>query len=187
MPKTKKHLSLKSWQAALLCYGLALFLLGLDQASKWWVYHDLPFGIPQPAFEPWLYFTHVHNDGAAFSMLRGKKWILSLIALGVSLWVVQYERRLKFRHPIHLAGLACILAGALGNVIDRLRLGFVVDFLDLHHAGRNIWPIFNVADICINLGVGLLIFYFWRIPEPTQAEAHKEEESIAEDASVSQI
>lgn len=180
MPKKTRQLS--SWQAALLCYGLALFLIALDQGSKWWVYQELPFGVPQPVFEPWLYFTHVHNDGAAFSILRGKKWVLSLIALGVAFWVVRYERQLTFRHPIHLTGLACILAGALGNVSDRFRLGFVVDFLDLHYAGRNIWPIFNVADMCINLGVGLLIFYFWRFPENTPQESNKEGAVIAEDA-----
>lgn len=163
--------SLTPRQSALLVYGLTLFLLGLDQLSKFWVNTQLPFGIPQPFLEPWLYFTHVHNDGAAFSILRGQKWVLSLIALSVSLWLVIYERRLTQRHPMHLAALGCILAGALGNLIDRLRFGYVIDFLDLHRDGRNIWPIFNVADMCINLGVALLILYFWRHPEP-----HKEEQ-----------
>jgi len=181
---SKTPIDLNPWRAALLCYGLALLLLAVDQISKAWIYQQLPFGNPQPIFEPWLYFTHVHNDGAAFSIMRGKKWLLSLIALAVAIWVVQYERRLKIRHPLHLMGLACILAGALGNMVDRFRLGFVVDFLDLHYAGRNIWPIFNVADICINLGVGLLIFYFWRYPEPASQEPNKEEEGILKDASI---
>lgn len=191
--KAKAALNFSPRKAALFCYGLALFMLALDQISKWLVFHHLPFGIPQPALPPWLYFTHVHNDGAAFSLLRGKKWVLTLIAFGVAFWVINYERHLKFRHPLHLAGLGFILAGALGNVVDRLRLGFVVDFMDLHHGGRNIWPIFNVADICINLGVISLLLYFWLFPEPERKaaqdadpESQEEDERIAEDASITQ-
>lgn len=165
--------------STLLVYGLATCLFSLDQLSKWLVIEHLPFGQPRAVIEPWLYFTHVHNIGAAFSLLEGQKFALSAIALGVAGWIVWHERRLQVRHPMHLAALACILAGALGNLSDRLRLGHVVDFLDLHNAQGNIWPIFNVADICINVGVALLIFYFWRYPEP------KEERSLpAPEASI---
>lgn len=152
-------------------YLLALVLIGLDQWSKLQVVKHLQFGQSVPAFEPWLYWTYVRNTGAAFSMLSGQKWLLSLIALAVSGWIVVYARGLQEKSWLQLSALACILAGALGNVIDRLRLGYVVDFMDLHYAGRNIWPIFNVADICINLGVGLLILYFLTHPEPKEAEA----------------
>lgn len=158
--------------STVLVYGLAACLFSLDQLSKWLVIEHLPFGQPRAVIEPWLYFTHVHNIGAAFSLLEGQKLWLSAIALGVAGWIVWYERRLQVRHPMHLAALACILAGALGNLCDRLRIGHVVDFVDLHSGGRNIWPIFNVADICINIGVVLLILYFWRYPEP------KEERSL---------
>ena len=166
----KASLSFSSGRAALLVYGLVLVLLAADQLTKWWTVQYLPFAVPQPAIEPWLYFTHVHNDGAAFSFMRGQRWPLSLIALGVATWIIVYERRLTQRHPLQLTGLACILSGALGNVIDRIRLGYVIDFLDLHSGGRNIWPIFNVADICINLGVGLLILYFWLYPETSDEQ-----------------
>jgi len=178
---SKTSLSLSSARAALLVYVLAAVLIALDQASKLWAV-TLPFRLPQPALEPWLYFTYVHNDGAAFSFLSGQRWLLSAIALGVSVWIVIYERRLQARHPLHLAGLACILAGALGNVMDRIRLGYVIDFLDLHHGGRNIWPIFNVADICINLGVALLILYFWTHPEvkPDSAQSAPADPASAE-------
>lgn len=172
MPKITYSLS--SRQSALLVYSLMLVLLILDQVTKLWTVQNLPFAIPQPAIEPWLYFTHVHNDGAAFSFMRGQRWPLSLIALGVAAWIVVYERRLKHRHPLHLVGLACILSGALGNVMDRIRLGYVIDFLDLHYGGRNIWPIFNVADICINIGVALLILYFWFHPD-NQSDKQAEE------------
>lgn len=151
--------------SALSVYGLAGLLFSLDQLSKWLVLKHLPFGQPHVIFEPWLYFTHVHNIGAAFSILEGQKFWLSTIALGVTGWIIWHERHLKNRHPIHLAALSFILAGALGNLSDRLRIGHVVDFIDLHNRSGNIWPIFNVADICINVGVALLILYFWRYPE----------------------
>jgi signal peptidase II len=165
-------------QGTLIVYGLAALLFGLDQLSKALVLSHLSFRVPYPVLEPWLYFTHVYNIGAAFSMFEGQKFLLSGIALAVAGWIIWHERRLQERHPLHLAALGCILAGALGNVADRLRLGHVVDFIDIHNAGGNIWPIFNVADMCINLGVGLLVLYFWRYPES------KEERSLRTEASI---
>lgn len=166
-------------------YGLAALLFGLDQLSKHLVVTYLPFRGSVPALAPWLYFTHVRNIGAAFSIFEGQKFLLSLIALAVIGWLLVFERRLRNRHPLMLGALACILAGAAGNLCDRLRLGYVVDFLDLHARGGNIWPIFNVADICINLGVGLLLLYFWRYDNAGPAPAGprpgnlKEERSLA--------
>lgn len=178
--KNKNPLSHRNSVA--LFYLLALVLLGLDQATKLWVMDTLPFGQPNPAIEPWLYFTHVHNDGAAFSILRGQKWILSAIALGVSAWIAVHHWRLPAPSRAQVAGLAFVWAGAVGNVIDRLRLGYVIDFLDLHWQGRNIWPIFNVADICINIGVALLILYFWTHPEEqTDAQDSKVEPTQEEE------
>lgn len=152
-------------------YGTAAVLFGLDQWSKWSIQQNLPFRMSKPLAGDWLYLTHVHNEGAAFSLLDGQKLGLSLIALTVMGAIVFYERRLKQRHRLQLIALGCILAGALGNLTDRLRLGHVVDFLDLHAHGRNIWPIFNVADISINLGVALLVLYFWRSSESNGAAA----------------
>ncbi len=163
----------KPQTSLLVMYLCAAILLGLDQWSKFWVVENLAFGQSVPALEPWLFFTYVRNTGAAFSILTGQKWLLSLIAIGVSLWLVFYAHSLKQRQLVHLLSLAAILAGALGNLTDRLRLGYVVDFFDLHHAGRNIWPIFNVADICINLGVALLILYFLLYPEEEEAAAEE--------------
>ncbi|MEZ0370127.1 MAG: signal peptidase II [Candidatus Sericytochromatia bacterium] len=172
---------------AIPVYGLTALLLGLDQLSKSLILASLAYGSSRPLLAPWLYLTHVHNIGAAFSIFEGQKLWLSGIALAVSIWIVVYERRLQQRHPLQLAALACILAGSLGNLTDRLRLGHVIDFLDLHGGGRNIWPIFNVADICINFGVGLLVLYFWRHPEsrsdgpepgPEHLSESKEERSL---------
>lgn len=152
--------------AALPAYGTAALLFGLDQFTKWQIAATMPFRSSRPLLGEWLYLTHVHNEGAAFSFLDGQKLVLSVIALAVIAAIVVYERRLKQKSPLQLAALGCILAGSLGNLTDRLRLGHVIDFLDLHAKGRNIWPIFNVADMCINLGVVLLVLYFWRHPEP---------------------
>jgi signal peptidase II len=148
--------------AALPVYGLAALLFALDQLSKSWIASRLPLGASQPWLGDWLYLTHVQNQGAAFSLFDGQKLVLSTIALLVIAGIVVYERRLQQRSWLQLAAMGCILAGAIGNLTDRLRLGHVVDFFDLHVHGRNIWPIFNVADISINLGVALLILFYWR-------------------------
>lgn len=162
-------------QASLwILYLFAFVLLCLDQWSKYWVVNHLVFGKPVPVFEPLVYYRYVINEGAAFSILTGQKWVLSAIAAGVCLWIMYYANSLKQRRTIHLLALAAIFAGALGNLLDRLRLGHVVDFIDLHYNGGNIWPIFNVADMCINLGVALLILYFLLYPEEEKAAAEIE-------------
>ena len=172
VPK-KHHHQTPLW----IMYLCAALLLALDQWTKFWVVENLTLGAPVPVVEPFLFYRYVTNDGAAFSILRGQKWILSLIAGGVSCWILFYASRLKQRQPMHIFALAAILAGALGNLIDRLRLGYVVDFVDLHYKGGNIWPIFNVADICINLGVALLILYFLLYPEEEEATSETESTS----------
>lgn len=165
------HPTSKRQTPLVVMYLFAFVLLCLDQWSKYWVVNHLTFGQAVPVLEPFLFYRYVTNEGAAFSILTGQKWLLSAIAGGVSLWILFYASRLKQRQPLHLLSLAAILAGALGNLIDRLRFGHVIDFVDLHYKGGNIWPIFNVADMCINLGVALLILYFLLYPEEEQAAA----------------
>lgn len=103
----------------------------------------------------------VFNTGASFSFLADaggwQRWFFVALALGISVWLVVMIRRHAAERLMPTA-MALVLGGALGNVIDRLRFGAVVDFLDFHAAGWH-WPAFNVADSAITIGVALL---FWQ-------------------------
>ncbi len=138
---------------------LALLVLVLDQASKAWVmvvfqpYEVVPV---LPVFN----LTLVFNEGAAFSFLsKAGGWqrgffigLSSVISVGLLVWLL----RLKTSERLSGFSLALILGGALGNLVDRVRLGRVTDFLDFHWQGWH-WPAFNLADSAITLGVMLML------------------------------
>ena len=110
---------------------------------------------------PVLDFMRLHNEGAAFSMLSDaagwQRWFFSVLAIGVSVGILIWLQRLPARGKSLLAaGLCLVMGGAIGNVIDRIRLGHVVDFIRVHYA-EWYFPAFNVADSAITIGAGLLI------------------------------
>ena len=145
-------------------YLVALLVLVLDQASKWWVqqhFHEHQVLVIWPVFN----LTLAYNEGAAFSFLAdaggwqrhlfvGLAAVVSLV-LAVWLWRLPRERRLE------AWGLSLILGGALGNLVDRVVQGRVVDFLQWHW-GLHYFPSFNLADSAITLGVMLLLLDAWR-------------------------
>ena len=138
---------------------LVAVLVVLDQATKLLAVSELPHGIPQPVW-PWLNWTLLYNPGAAFSMFASadgwQRYLLSGISLLVSIAVAIWLLRLPADQRLQGSSLGLILAGAVGNLIDRLRLGEVVDFIQVHYAGWY-FPAFNVADSAITCGViGLL-------------------------------
>jgi signal peptidase II len=140
----------------------ALAVILLDQLSKWLVVQNLAVGVPLPGPDTlvgrFFSLTHVHNTGVAFGLGRGNNALFTLVALGVTAGIVVYQRGLPVdaRWPRFALGL--IAGGALGNVIDRLRQGYVTDFLDF-----KFFPVFNLADSCIVVGVLLLAWYLWRL------------------------
>jgi len=141
-------------------WPLGLLMLVLDQASKELVAHLL---LPQESVYllPVLNIVHAHNPGAAFSFLAGQggwqRWLFTLFALAVSVGLLVALRRAPGRaQRLQNAGLVLIVSGALGNAIDRLRLGYVVDFVHAHW-GAAYFPAFNVADSCITVGAGLIL------------------------------
>jgi len=140
----------------LLLSGL---VIALDQWTKWIVESVLPFGASvyvAPVFD----LVHVRNTGAAFSFLAGASgWQREFfIAIGViaSIWIVWMISRAQAGQRAFCLALSLILGGAIGNVIDRVRLGAVVDFLHFHW-GPHYFPAFNVADTAISCGAALLI------------------------------
>ncbi len=147
-------------RAGLRWLWLSVLILALDQASKLLVQTHLAPYRDIVVLTPFFNLVHVHNTGAAFSLFAEQPgwqryFFLGVagVASGVILWLLA---RTQGRTLFCLA-LALILGGALGNVIDRLAYGHVIDFLDLHAAGWH-WPAFNVADAAITVGAGLLIW-----------------------------
>jgi signal peptidase II len=139
---------------------LAAAVIVLDQLSKYWVVGN--FELYQTlTLLPVLDFTRAHNMGAAFSFLAGaggwQRWLFTALAIGVSAVIVVWLRRIDGRQQRWLAvGLTLIMGGALGNVIDRIRLGYVVDFVAVHW-DAHFFPAFNLADSCITVGACLLL------------------------------
>ena len=134
-----------------------VFIL-LDQISKWVVLGTLQPGETRYVAPFWNWVL-TFNPGAAFSFLSDaggwQRWFFTLLALGVSGWIVVMLRQHRNEFRLSLA-LTLVLGGAVGNVIDRLRFGAVVDFIQWHIAGYY-WPTFNLADSAICLGAALLL------------------------------
>lgn len=138
---------------------LALLVIILDQLTKW-LASDL-LVLHQPvAVMPMFNLTLMHNTGAAFSFLHDaggwQRWMFTLIAIVVSVVIVAWMRQLKNKDIWQAVGLSMILGGAIGNVIDRLIHGYVVDFIEVYY-DIYYWPAFNIADSAISVGVGILI------------------------------
>jgi signal peptidase II len=140
-------------------FGLAAAIIGLDQASKLWVLARFHLHEVLPVTD-FFSLVLVFNSGAAFSFLSDaggwQKWFFVVLALVISVWLIVMIRQ-HARETLMPLALTLVLGGALGNVIDRLRFGAVVDFLDFHVAGWH-WPAFNVADSAITVGVALLLW-----------------------------
>ena len=144
----------------LICVAVLVFL---DQLSKWLAVILLE---GQPSFyliPGVLRFTYVENRGAAFGMLADNRWVflvLSTLTIACLLGFMIYS---KPQSRLERAGLALVLAGGIGNMIDRVLLGYVIDFIDFC-AFPKLWNwVFNVADSCICIGVGLLIIYIIKL------------------------
>jgi signal peptidase II len=173
----------------------ASLFLALDQISKILVRQNLAVGeawAPIPALSKIFTVTHVQNTGVAFGQMAGLGWLFMLVNLVVLIGVLVYDPRLPAGHwPLRLA-FALIVAGDLGNVIDRLRTAFlsagpgsslwaalprasVTDFMDF-----KIWPVWNVADLCVVTGVAILAWTLWQAEREAAAEDPKADASAAE-------
>ena len=140
-------------------YGLALFIAVLDQFTKQWASLSLDYNTPL-VFTSFFNFTLLHNPGAAFSFLSDsggwQRWLFGIIALVVSLGIIAWLSRLGRDKKMEALALALILGGAIGNLYDRVALGYVVDFIVIHYE-HHYWPAFNIADCGISIGAALLI------------------------------
>jgi signal peptidase II len=159
-----------SLRPLLVLVGTAATLFVADQLTKAWVVANVPVGARIDVIGDLAQLWHVHNTGAAFSILPGATWLfvpVTVVAIGM---VVYFHRVLIDRGPWIQVILGAILAGALGNLTDRLRLGYVIDFVSL--GIRDVrFPTFNVADSAVVLGIGALVIYLTFFERPRSAEA----------------
>lgn len=138
---------------------LSLLVLVLDQASKLAVDGGMRL-YESIALFPGFNLTYVHNFGAAFSLLAHaggwQRWLFSGLAIAISSWITVWLTRLQKHEVLMAVALSLVLGGAIGNLIDRVAYGYVIDFLDVYYQDWH-WPAFNVADSAICIGVGLMM------------------------------
>jgi signal peptidase II len=142
---------------------LTALVIAVDQITKATIEHSL--GLYQSIVVlPLLAITRLHNTGAAFSFLAGadgwQRWLFTVLAIAVSVALLLWLKRIDSEARTLACAVALILGGALGNVIDRLRLGYVIDFIHVHW-GEHYFPAFNVADSAITIGAALLLLDAW--------------------------
>ena len=134
-------------------------IIALDQWSKWAIKTSFNLYQSKPVIQDLLHFTYVTNDGMAFGLsFPGGKHVLLIMTILLTGFIVGFLWKEKNGHPLIKYGLALILSGAIGNLIDRLLYGKVVDFLDLM-IGNFHWYIFNIADSSVTIGMILFIIH----------------------------
>ena len=139
--------------------AVATTTLLLDQLSKWSALSNLQMGVPEPVL-PFFNWLLLFNPGAAFSFLAQgsgwQRWFFIILGLVACVYII-YILRKSLSDKLLCIALSLILGGALGNILDRIMYGAVVDFIDLHYANWH-WPAFNVADSAICIGATLIIW-----------------------------
>lgn len=159
----------------LLLVLLALVIFSADQVSKYLVLTRLSLGEswnPVTSLERYIAATHVINPGAAFGLFPDQGSLFAVIAVVVVAAILIYYRYLPAHSWLVRLSLGLQLGGALGNLADRLQHGYVVDFIDL-----KIWPVFNLADVAIVSGVGILAYFL--LQEPEEHEQSRPDEPAA--------
>lgn len=130
----------------------------LDQGTKWLIVSKMQYGESIKIIQDFIYITSHRNRGAAFGILQGKMWLFFIITAIVVVAVIFYLQKHGRKEPLLGTSLALILGGAIGNFIDRLFRGEVVDFIDVKLFSYD-YPIFNIADSALVIGVILMIIY----------------------------
>jgi len=139
----------------MLLYWAALLLVVADQVSKQFVLVRLPLGESLPLLPNIFHLTAVHNTGIAFGFFQDNPHLLTLLIGSCVLMLFIFSKRMMRESLVERLAYGLILGGAVGNLIDRVRFGWVIDFLDFR-----IWPVFNLADSGITIGV---ILFAWKI------------------------
>ncbi|MCT4594912.1 MAG: signal peptidase II [Anaeromicrobium sp.] len=141
-------------------YIIIIGIILIDQFTKYLTQANMSVNETIPIINNIFHLTYVQNPGAAFGILRNQKWFFVVVTIVVLGGVFIYSVKHKNMHKIMNVSLSLIVAGAIGNFIDRVRLDYVIDFFDFR-----IWPVFNIADISIVVGAILLSYYLIKYDE----------------------
>jgi len=156
----------------LIFYLLSALIVLIDQITKWLVVSYMDLGERFPLIDGFLYFTSHRNRGAAWGMLQGQLWLFYAITVMVIIYIIYYWYRNGRGNRILEMALALLLGGAAGNFIDRLFRREVVDFIDVYIFSYD-FPIFNVADSALTIGVIMLFCYlFWEERKAKKVKGH---------------
>jgi signal peptidase II len=165
----------------MILFILALFVIGIDQYTKYLVESNLAlFEVyaPIPSLESVFRFFHIYNTGATFGLFAGGGDIFRYLAIVVSLGIIYYNFILPGNHRLLRVALGLQMGGALGNMIDRFRLGHVTDFIDIGP-----WYIFNLADLAVVSGAVILGFMVWQESRELKAQQQaQDQEQVLETA-----
>lgn len=137
-------------------YIIAVFVIALDQFTKWLIVKNFELGESVQIMENFLYITSHRNRGAAWGILEGQMWFFYVVTVLAIIGIIFYMQKAPKKDALLKVSLALMLGGAIGNFIDRVSRQEVVDFINTYIFGYD-FPIFNIADAALCIGVGLLI------------------------------
>ena len=141
----------------IICIVAIILLIAVDQLVKYWVVAHLAVGETAPLMPGFVELLRLHNYGAAWSSFSGMRYLLIALTSMLMVFLAVLLVKKIVRHPLGLTAVTLTLAGGIGNLIDRIRLGYVVDMFNFQFIS---YPVFNVADMCIVFGVILLLVYY---------------------------
>lgn len=142
-----------------MIYIIIIIGLVLDRITKLWAVNALMGQKDITIIKDFFDFSYLENRGAAFGIFQGKAYLLAAVTIIILFFLFVNYLRTKNKMRIFTWSTGLIISGAVGNLIDRLYLGYVVDFVTLHFKEIYYFPSFNVADMCITFGTGLLVLY----------------------------
>ncbi|PRO65304.1 signal peptidase II [Alkalicoccus urumqiensis] len=142
----------------MIYYIIAAVIIGFDQLTKWLVVTQMEIGQSIPLITNILYLTSHRNEGAAFGILQGQQWLFYIVTVVVVIFLIYLLQKNGEEGRLYKIALALVLGGAIGNFIDRVYMGAVVDFVDVYIGSYN-YPIFNVADSALVVGVIMIIIF----------------------------
>lgn len=155
----------------MLYYILAAFVVMLDQLTKWNIVKNMKIGESVKIIENFFYITSHRNKGAAWGILQGQMWFFYIVTVVVVIGLIYYIQRHVQHRKLMGVALGLMLGGAIGNFIDRVFRKEVVDFFDTYIFGYD-FPIFNIADSALCIGVGL--FFIHMLQEGKKEQTHKD-------------
>ena len=184
-PHHKQNERIVGMTAIIISVVLMLVSVGLDQLSKYLVVANMELHESVDIIPGVLRFTYIQNDGAAFGSMDDKRWIFMVLSTVAIIGILVYLFWKKPQNKLLLSSLILITGGGIGNMIDRVALGYVIDFIDFC-AFPKIWMwVFNIADSCVCIGAGLLAL--WMILDmvrESKAEKAKKAEAEAAEAEI---